>query len=251
MPLSQSIKDAGEIDIAGRTISFTISRSAKRKRTIAFKIGTNSNIVIISPLRTSKSQIENILKKRSAWIVRELGKPCKHGKQADFSDGSVFPYMGHACCLRIVRGGKDGSCRLSPRVLHVHVPDESLSPKGLRQEARLEVLLWVKKRARTKFKKRADLWARKMGVNYKKIIVADASKRWGSCSVDNVIRLNWRLMLLPLPVLDYVVAHELSHIAHKNHSSLFWGFLSKFMPDYKERRGQLRGQERGILSSFE
>ena len=110
----------------------------------------------------------------------------------------------------------------------------------MRDEVKLEITLWLKKRARTKMKKRMDYWAKKMGVSYRQLILSNPERRWGSCTVKNVIRLNWRLIMAPLPLIDYVVVHELSHVVHKNHSPRFWGLVEKIMPDYVERRKQMR-----------
>jgi predicted metal-dependent hydrolase len=92
------------------------------------------------------------------------------------------------------------------------VQQENLSAAGMRAEVKLELTLALKKRARVKFKRRLDLWAGHMGLDYKKFVLADAERRWGSCSADNIIRLNWRLMLAPLALIDYVVVHELAHV---------------------------------------
>src|SRR4029077_7507444 len=107
-------------------------------------------------------------------------------------------------------------CRLWPRVMEVNIHGTDLSPEARRQEVRLEIMLWLKKRAKEKLQKRADMWAEKLGIHYRKLIVSNAERRWGSCNAQNVIRLNWRLIIAPLPLLDYVAVHELAHIKHKD-----------------------------------
>jgi len=245
---SRAQQETGIVAIAGEEVAFSVTRSRRRKRTIAFKMEQGEGLKVIAPYSTSLRALTRILQRRAAWIARELSDQKKVFAQSDFTDGSVFSYLGHSYTLRVTQADKGAqSCSLLPRIMHVHVPDLSLSPDNLRQEVRLEILLWLKRRARDKLKKRCDLWAQKLGVDYKKLIIAGPLQRWGSCSVDNVIRLNWRLMLAPLPVIDYVVAHELSHIRHKNHSPQFWGFLGQVMPDYKARRKILRSVERQLV----
>ncbi len=243
-----SNSESGLIKLNGAGIPFSISRSKKRKRTIAFKMEYDGSLRVLAPILASRAHIVKVLEKRASWIMREHAARKKDGGKQEYSDGAVVHYLGFPCVLRVTQGqGAVSSCALSRRVLHVHVGEADLSPENLRQEVRLEIFLWIKKRAREKLKKRLDYWAKKLDVKYRKLVVTNPERRWGSCSRDNVIRLNWRLMTAPLPILDYVVAHELCHIRHKDHSARFWNFLAQAMPDYKTRRKTLRHVERRLV----
>jgi predicted metal-dependent hydrolase len=246
---SASIPESGFILLDGERVGFSVVRSKRRRKTVAFKVERDGTVLVLAPIKARLSSIEKILQKRATWIVDELQarrENIENDATDEFTDGAVFRYLGHRCTVRVTQGGDAlQSCRLLPRVFHVHVPDDKLSRENLRQEVKLEMMLWVKKRARVKFKKRLDFWADRLGVRYKKLIVTNPERRWGSCSVDNIIRLNWRLMMTPLPILDYVVAHELCHVRHKNHSPRFWGLLGEKMTDYRARRKVLRSVERG------
>jgi predicted metal-dependent hydrolase len=90
-----------------------------------------------------------------------------------------------------------------------------------------------------KVSERMQIWQLLLGVKAGRLKVTNAAKRWGSCSPDNNICVTWRIMLLPLELLDYIVVHELCHIVHKNHSARFWGLMGSVMPDYRERDGRL------------
>jgi predicted metal-dependent hydrolase len=240
--------DLTHVTIEGELFALSLYRSRQRKRSIAFKMESDTSLRVTAPFSTSLHSITQILQKRSAWIKSEKAARQNSSYGADLSQGSAFSYLGHKYKLHITQGNPQSSfCRLQPHILNIHIPDDTLSSEALGQEVRLEILLWMKKRARIKFKKRLDLWAHRMGVHYKKLMVTDPEQRWGSCSRDNIIRLNWRLMMAPLSVLDYVVAHELAHIPHKDHSLRFWAFLSKEMPDYKERRKILRSIEKRLM----
>jgi predicted metal-dependent hydrolase len=88
---------------------------------------------------------------------------------------------------------------------------------------------------------RVALYAEKLQLFPQKVAVRDQRRRWGSCSArTGAVNLNWRLVMAPLEVLDYVVVHELSHIKHPNHSPVFWAHVAQFVPDYKVRRKWLR-----------
>jgi predicted metal-dependent hydrolase len=230
----------GFIIVDGERVDVSVLRSRRRKRSIAFRFEHDETLRVIAPWSATPRSVEKILLARTSWVSRELARRKKEGTKDKFTDGATFTYMGYPYQLRVTQGAQaQRSCVLLPKRFSIDVP-EGLSPQHLREEVRLELLLWIKKRARTKLKKRLDYWAQKLGVSYKRLIIVSPESRWGSCSVDNVIRLHWRLMLAPLSVIDYVAAHELSHIRHKNHSSRFWNYLSSHMPDCLQRRKALR-----------
>jgi predicted metal-dependent hydrolase len=88
-----------------------------------------------------------------------------------------------------------------------------------------------------------------MNLQYKNLRLSSAKTRWGSCSGQNTISINWRLSILPEELLEYVIIHELAHIKEKNHSSKFWDLVSQFCPDYKQKRKELKGYGR-ILAAL-
>lgn len=232
----------------GQRIPYTVLRSPRRKRTIAFKMNRDGSVHVLAPFSASLGAIESLLQKRASWILRQASKQKPEEREQEYTNGGTFSYLGHSCVLSVSQGAeKSADCRLSRRAVHVHVRDAFLSPEGLKKEVELEIKLWLKKRARVQFKKRLDVWAKRLGVSYKRLGITDPKRRWGSCSADNIIRLNWRLMMLPLPILDYVVAHELAHVRHKNHSVRFWRCLAQAMPDCQARRKVLRRLEKELL----
>lgn len=99
---------------------------------------------------------------------------------------------------------------------------------------------WLIKKAEEYLPKRLMELAQKLGVRYKKVQVKDVKSRWGSCSSKGTISLNWRLIMAPSEVIDYVLIHELAHIVHPNHSKYFWKYVATFCPDYKLHRSWLR-----------
>ncbi|MCA3244078.1 MAG: M48 family metallopeptidase [Alphaproteobacteria bacterium] len=84
------------------------------------------------------------------------------------------------------------------------------------------------------------LWSEKLRVAPGKIMVTNPAKRWASCDHRNNLRFNWRVMMVPSSLIDYVVAHELCHVVHKNHSPDFWRLLGSIMPDYGQRKVALK-----------
>ncbi len=242
----------GVFALPDETIPFTVTRSKRRRRGVALDIHPEKGILrIMAPQRMSLDSIQEILRRNAGWIGRRLAdlKNTPHGGiKRRFTDGETILYLGHRYRLRVLREGDASSCMIAPRRINVRIPqDNQTSPESLRQDVRLEILLWMKRRARVKLHKRLDLWADKLGVRYRRLILSDPDRRWGSCNAQNVIRLNWRLIMAPLPLIDYVAAHELCHVTHKNHSPRFWRQLASVMPDYRERRAQLRRTGLGYI----
>jgi predicted metal-dependent hydrolase len=234
------------IVLNGDNIPFSVRRSRRRKRTIAFRLDAYGTVQVIAPVRSSPGTIHNVLQKHAAWVTNRLAE-YRSANDAREDGQNVF-YLGHACRMQVARNmAAPHSCALRRRRFEVNVPDAALSPQGLMDEARLETQLWLKRRAREKFRQRVEIWARKLNVRFGRVIIADADRRWGSCNARNDIRLNWRLIMAPLPLLDYVVAHELCHVVHKNHSRRFWQLLKSVMPDYEMRNKRLRQTGPGLM----
>lgn len=117
----------------------------------------------------------------------------------------------------------------------------------LRQQAQVpqitpEQVSRLRLRAKEELTAKADLFAAKMGVTYAKLTVKDQKTRWGSCSARGNLNFNWRIILAPEPVTDYVVIHELAHRIHMNHSEAFYRTVEAVMPDYREQVRWLKTQ---------
>lgn len=244
-------QETGHIALGDREVPFTVIRNRRRKRTIAFTIDDNMGLRILAPARARLSTIKIMLRQRSGWIadkIAERQKSPRASSPKDFTDGKTISYLGYSYRIYITQNDQEPhGCRVTPRRFVVNIPVTGLSAPALQQEVRMEIQLWLKKRAKTKFQKRMDLWAEILGVKYRKLIISNPEQRWGSCTTNNVVRLNWRLIMAPLPLLDYVAAHELCHVVHKNHSMRFWRLLGTVMPDYKERRKKLRQIGHGLV----
>ena len=99
---------------------------------------------------------------------------------------------------------------------------------------------WLQRQARRIFEERCQLFAPRLGVRMKRLSLSSAATRWGSASADGSIRLNWRLVHFALPVIDYVVTHELAHLREMNHSAAFWEVVRSVLPEFEQARGVLR-----------
>lgn len=235
--------ESGEIQLDEQRIAYTVARSRRRRRTIGFVMDSPSTLRIMAPVRASLSSIHSVLQRQKDWMRRRLRA---FKKRADlqisltntgYLHGAEITYLGRIFRLHITHDqGKPQGCSLQPHRIFVNLHDATAH----QEDIRLEIMLWLKKRAKVKFQRRMNFWARRLGVSYHSLVISKPLRRWGSCSADNVIRLNWRLIMAPLPVLDYVAVHELCHVKNKNHGPRFWSQVASVMPDWKCRRRNLR-----------
>jgi hypothetical protein len=118
----------------------------------------------------------------------------------------------------------------------------SLPHSASAEQIRDVVQAWLMRQARRVFQERLDHFAPMLGVQWNKLTLSNAGKRWGSARIDGSIRLNWRLIHMRLSVIDYVVVHELSHLRVMDHSPRFWDTVRSVVPDYAALRDQLKNE---------
>jgi predicted metal-dependent hydrolase len=118
------------------------------------------------------------------------------------------------------------------------------SPSLESEYLRKYLVRWYKLKASIRIKQRIEYFAPKVGVTPTAVRIKEQEKRWGSCTNDGILYFNWRGVLAPAMVLDYIVAHELCHLKEKDHSNRFWGLLRAVMPDYEMRKQWL--MENGV-----
>ena len=222
----------------GVHIAYAFAR-AKRK-SIGFSIGPDG-LVVRAPKWVSLKEVDAALHEKSVWILRKLTESQERHHQnkhnrIDWRDGALFPYLGRQVTLRI--DPAQGSAQLmpsDPEALHI-----GISAHATEAQIRDCVQAWLMRQARSLFEARLNHFALLLGVQWKKLSLSNAGTRWGSARVDGAIRLNWRLIHLSLGEIDYVVAHELSHLRVMNHSPQFWDTVRSVMPDYADRRHRLK-----------
>jgi len=218
--------------------NYQLIRSKKRRKTISLHIKGDGRIAIYAPYRTPQWEIERFVKERERWISAKLSERERaiESTRKSFSPGEEFLYLGESYPLEIEDGPAErASLRLSFGKFIL---------RGNRLgEARDLFIAWYRKEARDKLIERVAFYSSKFELFPKGVKITSARSRWGSCSRDNLLCFSWRMMMVPLHVLDYVLIHELVHIKEKNHSRRFWNYLESLVPDYKECRRWLREHE--------
>jgi predicted metal-dependent hydrolase len=229
------------LDFGGEIVSFAIERTLRRK-TVAISVGYDG-VRVLAPLDLDDDRIIGIVRKKGPWVLRkqvgyrELGGTTV---SREFVSGETFQYLGRAYRLKVVPGREIVLTRIVARgsVLIAPVPRDA-GEFVRRAAVRSGLSYWYRGHAKVHFPVRARAIAERLGIPAPTINVVDQSKRWGSCDARGRIRLNWRLIMAPMSLVDYVIAHEVCHVLEHNHSRRFWRSLETVMPDYERRIHQL------------
>jgi len=228
----------------GMTVSFLFERS--RRRSIGFLVGAEG-LVVRAPSWVTLREVDAAVQEKGAWIVAKLQqfkqRQTEQFQQAiEWAHGAQVPFLGGKVQLCVLERGMLPHGAL-PDVQHLPV---SVPPGASTTQVREVAEAWLKKQARTLFEQRLQHFAPLLGVRWSKLSLSSANTRWGSARVDGHIRLNWRLIHLPVSQIDYVVVHELAHLREMNHSPRFWETVGEVMPDYAQRRQALKQAPMGL-----
>jgi hypothetical protein len=223
----------------GQTVSYTVKRSSRAKHTrLEVRAGTGLTVVI--PGSYKVNGIPDLLRKKERWILDKLAKyvkghPITEGKEP--KSGDFIPYLGRR--LKVVT-------RYNPdTAVSVRLEKKRLLVDLNSRNGRLNLVLewWYRRQAEKLIKKRADELCAQLGVTYDRLTVRGARTRWGSCSQKGNINFNWKLMMVPEPVIDYVIIHELAHLKEMNHSKNFWKLVAEHYPRWRKHRKWLKEHE--------
>jgi predicted metal-dependent hydrolase len=202
----------------------------KNFRSLSITVERDGTIVIKAPLTVPDNEIKQFIEENHSFIERVIEKYKRYGVFKEYRNGERFLYLGNEYELKIVEG------QVEPLILKDKF---YLSSKAL-NHARDVFLAWYKKQANKVITDRVKYYASLGGHTYNKVSVKDLQKIWGSCSRNGNLSFNWRIIMAPLDVIDYVVVHELSHLREFNHSRKFWAEVEKFIPDYNDKELWLR-----------
>ncbi len=225
-----------------------------KRRSIGFSVGSKG-LVVRAPNWVALREVDAALQTKSKWILRKLQELCeRHSRLAeqgpDWRDGGRFNYLGQAVTLQLdplYRLATPGVPRMQevPNTVtgetHRQVLHLGLAHNASAEQMREAVQAWQKRQAKQVFQDRLNHFAPLLGVQSHKLTLSNAATRWGSANSKGAIRLNWQLIQYRMPVIDYVVAHELSHLRVMNHSARFWDTVRSVVPDYVLLRQQLKG----------
>ena len=231
------------IQYGNRNINYEIKKG-NRIKTVAIHINPTGYITVLSPQSLNEESIRKILYKRGKWIIEKqdlIDKNRDANIIKQFVSGESFPYLGRYYRLKVTKALREGEkkCRLIDGRFFVEGNGNSSSENGSSSVKRA-LIEWYLKHAEEKIKERVNRFAPLIGKWPVSIKVKNQEKRWGSCSQGGIIRFNWKIVMVPISVMDYVITHELCHLIYPHHSIQFWHKVQSIIPDYKRRREWLK-----------
>jgi predicted metal-dependent hydrolase len=224
-----------------------------RRRNIGFMVGAEG-LTVTAPKWVPLYEIDEAVKGKAAWILRKLDDASERRQRIEsariaWKDGAVLPFLGEQVIVvldprhawsdagAVLNSDASALPGVPHLTLHIGLPHTAI-PDQIRDAAQA----WLMRQAKRIFTERLDHYAPLLGVQWRKLSLSSAGTRWGTAHCDGAISLNWRLIHFRLPVIDYVVAHELSHLRVMDHSPRFWDTVRTVLPDYAELRGQLKDE---------
>jgi predicted metal-dependent hydrolase len=236
-PPSRQTPQRRTLTLGRGAFSYTL-KTSRRARRLRLSIRPDTGLEVTTPLGVSIARIEAVLREKEDWIESTLRRFAAQAPTTSVAlqDGATIPYAGNTLRLRICRTPVAPRTRIALAGATLTITTPNTDPATLRDA--LEA--WYRRQARTIFAARVAHWNARFGFTYGRISIKDQKSRWGSCSHSGNLNFNWRLLLAPADVLDYIVIHELAHLKEANHSPRFWAIVATLCPDYKQQRHWLR-----------
>lgn len=237
------------IETSNNQITYTVVKT--KRKTIGITIDMNGEVKVSAPLRISEKQIKEVVQKKADWIIIKVNEVRERNSNTvcrEFISGEKFLYLGKEYTLEIVE--KDlgqAEVFMQEDTIAVYI-SQGMSEESRKQTIKEALVKWYRQRFAEVVKDRIEKYSLQLKVAPCKVVIKDQKIRWGSCSKKGNINLNWRLIMAPLHVIDYVVVHELCHLKVMNHSKDFWNLVESILPNYHESRKWLKvnGNRLGI-----
>ena len=219
-----------------------------RRKTLGLKVQRDGGVDVLAPHFVNHGHIRDFVTRKAAWILKRqdyFREMRKLHPPKELRNGESFPFFGRDYRLRFSNpNGAAASCRIEGDRLTMiaHRTDSAVVWQAVRDRyAEL-----IEKRVRALIRRHSKALAVEPG----RLNIVDQARRWASCAKNGDIRVSWRLAMMPLPVIEYVVVHELCHRKTHDHSPRFWRIVKSILPDYEKRRQWLRQNGAGAAFSI-
>ena len=236
-----------QTSINGQTITYTVKRSL-RARHVRLEVRPQTGLMVVVPHSYNIGQLPGLLESRERWISSSLAR-CANFRspyaEEGFGNGDTIPYLGRE--LKLVRRENHSE------VDSVTLEGDTLAvSRGLFKDGILELALehWYRAEAARLINGKVDRLSSQMGTHCKRVVIRGQKTRWGSCSHKKNLSFNWKLIMAPEPVIDYVVVHELAHLKEMNHSGRFWELVAQHCHKWREYRKWLRQHEANLTAKL-
>lgn len=231
-----------EYQYGNTTIEYTLEQKPEAKD-IIISVDWIDGVKVISPPSVDELKLQEVLHKKSPWIMSkwfEFEEITTPPNPKVYVSGEKFLYIGRSYRLKVQKVNMDTPSLMFQKGRFNASVSSKLTNTEVSELLRPLFVNWYMQHGQAKLNERLHIYAPKMGVSPFKLQLKDQKMRWGSCTMDNAIYINWRIMMAPMKVIDYVLVHEMGHLKYPNHSADFWQFVRTILPDYDARKDWLR-----------
>jgi predicted metal-dependent hydrolase len=228
-----------ETEVDGRPVKVVVRVSA-RARSYRLSLPHAGGPVLTVPRYGRWAEAEAFLNRQNAWLSVRLERAAK---PVSFNAGSTIPLRGVDHKVRAT-----GRVRGVVEIAFAEDGSPLLFVPGAPEHRPRRLIDWLKTEAQRDLERRSAVHAKRLGVIVRSVSTRNQSSRWGSCSSSGALNYNWRLILAPPFVLDYVAAHEVSHLLEMNHSDDFWATVERTLPNMERGRAWLRAHGRELMA---
>lgn len=207
----------------------------RRRKRLMIQVLPGGKVVLKAPLGTPKKQLNNFLEQHADWIAEKRALMAKVPEPAQplrFVEGEPLWLAGRQYPLHLADKG--------PEELVFKQGQGFFLAKSQQKNGAERLKAFYREYTRKEVSAFVERYSRKWGLQVKSIQITGAKRRWGSCSRQNSLNFSLRLAMVPPAALEYVVAHELAHTRHHDHSRAFWTFLGQMLPGYEAQRCWLK-----------
>jgi predicted metal-dependent hydrolase len=224
------------------TIDYTLE-FYPNKKDITISVEWQNGVLVKAPEGLNEKQLDAILYKKAAWIIdkwKAINEIADPPAPKEFLSGEKIPYLGRMYRLKVYKDAV-----VKPQLQFHQGKFVATIPSNWTDEERISYFYqafkrWYIDHGEKKLKERLAIYLPKMGVSPTKLQLKEQIMRWGTCTPEGAIYLNWRIMMAPMSVIDYLLVHELAHLKHPNHSASFWQLVQSILTDYEQRKEWLR-----------
>jgi len=229
------------IEFGTSRIDYDVRYSSRRKN-LSITVHPSRKVEVLAPSGLGPEEIQGAVRRKAGWVKERLDwfeQLSRLAADREYVNGETFLYMGRQYRLKIAYGSKRAPVKLRGKFFEVTLL-ESMPEQDRREAVRRAMWRWYRAHAQERIGKIVEHYSTRLRIDPPEFRVKYQAKRWGSCSRNGVLNINLRVIMAPLSQIEYVVAHELCHLRHRDHSTDFWQLLHLLMPNYEVRKENLR-----------